>query len=133
MCLSGSGVNFYGGPGESAHKYFVKALENNTQYRVHEFAKQIANRIYECMIFKIANERMLQQEDDYEIIPRYCNDENDGEEEETVGLHSLLEPVAQTHFVIGTMYDTDDSVSHGSKDMSHGRNEKEYVRYVRYG
>ena len=90
MCLSGSGVNFYGSPGESAHKYFVKAPGDNTQYRVHEFAKQIANRIYECMIFKIANERVLQQEDDYEIIPRYCNDENDGEEEETVGLHSFV-------------------------------------------
>jgi hypothetical protein len=45
----------------------------------------------------------------------------------------VLERVAQTHFVIGSTYDTDDSVSHGSKDMSHGRNEKEYVRYVRYG
>ena len=42
------------------------------------------------MIFEIANERVLQQEDDYEIIPRYCNDKNDGEEEETVGLHHFV-------------------------------------------
>ena len=32
----------------------------------------------------------------------------------------MLEHVAQTHFVLGSTYDTDDLVSHGSKDMSHG-------------
>ena len=35
----------------------------------------------------------------------------------------MLEPVAQTHFVLGSMYDTDNSVSHGSEGMSNGRNE----------
>ena len=60
MCLFGSAMNFYGGPGESSHKYFVKAPGDNTQGRVPEFARQIANRIYECMIFEVANERVMQ-------------------------------------------------------------------------
>jgi len=47
--LFGSAINFFGGPGESHHKYFVKAPGDNTQRRVSEFAKQIANRIYESM------------------------------------------------------------------------------------
>ena len=35
--LFGSGINFYGGPGESHHKYFVKAPGDLTQRRVSEF------------------------------------------------------------------------------------------------
>ena len=34
----GSTMNFFGGPGESAHKFFVKALGLKTQQRVKEFA-----------------------------------------------------------------------------------------------
>ena len=34
----------------------------------------------------------------------------------------VLERVAQTHFVVGSTYNTDDLVSHGSEDMSHERN-----------
>ena len=40
----------------------------------------------------------------------------------------VLERVAQTHFVVGSTYDTDDSVSHGSEDISHGRNENSDAR-----
>ena len=58
MCLFGSALNFFGGPGESHHKYFVKAPGDNTQRRVSEFAKQIANRIYENMIAEIAKEAL---------------------------------------------------------------------------
>ena len=68
MCLFGSGMNFYGGPGESAHKYFVKAPGDNTQRRVCEFAKKIANIIYECMIFEIAKEKVRQKKEEYEVI-----------------------------------------------------------------
>ena len=46
-----------------------------------------------------------------------------------VHTYIMLERVAQTHFVVGSTYDMDDSVSHGSEDMSHGRNDKEYVQY----
>jgi hypothetical protein len=38
--LFGSGINFYGGPGESAHKQFIKIPEQRTQHRVSKFAQQ---------------------------------------------------------------------------------------------
>jgi hypothetical protein len=37
--LSGSGMNFYGGPGEAAHKTFVKSAGQKTQSRVSKFAQ----------------------------------------------------------------------------------------------
>ena len=40
----------------------------------------------------------------------------------------LLERVAQTHFVFGSTYDRDDSVSHRNKDMSYGGNENSDAR-----
>ena len=40
----------------------------------------------------------------------------------------MLERVAQTHFVVGSTYDTDDLVSHRSEDISHGRNENSDAR-----
>ena len=49
MTLFGSGINFYGGPGEAAHKTFVKAAGLKTQRRVSEFAKQTAYQYY-CML-----------------------------------------------------------------------------------
>ena len=54
--LFGSGINFYGGPAESHHKYFVKSPGDLTQRRVSEFAKQVANRVYETMAFEVAHE-----------------------------------------------------------------------------
>ena len=44
------------------------------------------------------------------------------------GRFRLLERVAQTHFVLGSTYDTDDPVSHGSEDISHGGNENSDAR-----
>jgi hypothetical protein len=42
MKLFGSGINFYGRPGESAHKQFIKIAGQRTQLWVNEFAKQTA-------------------------------------------------------------------------------------------
>jgi hypothetical protein len=90
MCLFGSAMNFYGGPGESAHKYFVKAPGDNTQRRVREFARQIANRMYECMVFEIANEQVMKQNNDYERIPNSLPVDFEGEEEQTIGCHDFV-------------------------------------------
>ncbi len=38
MKLFGSGINFNGGPGESAHKQFIKIPGQRTQRKVSEFA-----------------------------------------------------------------------------------------------
>ena len=46
----GSAINFYGGTGESAHKFFVKAPGQKTQRRVTEFASQVANQYYNILV-----------------------------------------------------------------------------------
>jgi hypothetical protein len=42
MKLFGRGINFYGEPGESAHKQFIKTPGQRTQRRVSEFVQQTA-------------------------------------------------------------------------------------------
>ena len=54
MKLFGSAINFYGGHGESHHKYFVKAPGENTQRIVSEFVAQLSQRVYECLVLEIA-------------------------------------------------------------------------------
>ncbi len=49
--LFGSGMNFYGGPGEAAaHKTFVKSDGQKTQRRVSKFAQQTAHQYYNMML-----------------------------------------------------------------------------------
>jgi hypothetical protein len=54
MTRYGSAINFYGGPGEAAHKFFVKAPGQKTQRHVSEYAVQTANQCYEIMVTKNA-------------------------------------------------------------------------------
>jgi hypothetical protein len=46
----GSAIIFYGGTGESAHKFFVKAPGLKTQRQVTEFASQVANQYYGILV-----------------------------------------------------------------------------------
>jgi hypothetical protein len=50
MKLFGSGINFYGGPGESAHKQLIKIPGQRTQHRVSEFAQQTALQYYNMLV-----------------------------------------------------------------------------------
>ncbi len=50
----GSAMNLFGGPGESAHKFFVKAPGLKPQQRVKEFAVQTANQYYKVMVTQYA-------------------------------------------------------------------------------
>jgi hypothetical protein len=50
MKLFGSGINFSGGPGESAHKQFIKIPGQRTQRRVSEFAQQTALQYYSMLV-----------------------------------------------------------------------------------
>ena len=81
MRLFGSGIFFYGGPGESHHKYFVKSPGDLTQRRVSEFAKQVANRVYESMSFEIANEGVKKEKErwtlDGETTKNHTDEEDD--------------------------------------------------------
>jgi hypothetical protein len=54
MMLFGSGINFYGGPGESAHKQFIKIPGQRTQQRVSEFAQQTALQYYSMLVSSYA-------------------------------------------------------------------------------
>jgi hypothetical protein len=50
MTLFGSGINFYGGSGESAHKQFIKMPGQRAQQRVSEFAQQTALQYYNMLV-----------------------------------------------------------------------------------
>jgi hypothetical protein len=50
MKLFGSGINFYGGPGESAHKQFIKIPGQRTPRRVGQFAQQTAIQYYNMLV-----------------------------------------------------------------------------------
>ena len=54
IMLFGSAMNFFGGPGEAAHKVFVKAPGQKTQRRVSEFAVQTSTRYSDMMVTKHA-------------------------------------------------------------------------------
>ncbi len=43
-------INFFGGPGESAHKQFIKIPGQRTQQRVSEFAQQTALQYYNMLV-----------------------------------------------------------------------------------
>ncbi len=43
-------THFYGGPGESAHKQFIKISGQRTQQRVSEFAQQTALQYYNMLV-----------------------------------------------------------------------------------
>jgi len=44
--------DFFGGPGEAAHKVFVKAPGQNPQRRIGEFAVQTAAQYLDMMVTK---------------------------------------------------------------------------------
>jgi hypothetical protein len=56
MMIFGSGINFYGDPGESAHKQCIKIPGQRTQQRVSEFVKQTARQYYNMLVSKYAAE-----------------------------------------------------------------------------
>ncbi len=58
--LFGSGINFYGGPGEAAHKTFVKSAGQKTQRRVREFAQQTAHQYCNIMLSSYAVQHLTE-------------------------------------------------------------------------
>jgi hypothetical protein len=61
VCLYGSAMNFYGGPGEASHKQFVKAPGLKTQRRMCEFATQTAGQYYNFMSIEKARNEIIGQ------------------------------------------------------------------------
>ena len=58
--LFSSGINFYGGPGETAHKTFVKSAGQKTQRRVSKFAQQTAHQYYNMMLSSCAVQHLTE-------------------------------------------------------------------------
>ena len=69
MIRYGSAMNFFGGQGESSHKFFVKAPGLKTQRRAKEFATQIAEQYYQVMVTQYAL-RSIQQQDERNNVLR---------------------------------------------------------------
>ncbi len=65
----GSAINFYGGPEEAAHKFFVKVPGQKTQHRVSKCAVQTANQCYNIMVTKHAI-RSIGIEMDWMVVQR---------------------------------------------------------------
>ncbi len=59
-------MNFFGGPGESHHKTFVKIPGQQTQRRVGEFAVQVADRVYEDLLYTRVQTFAEEESDIYE-------------------------------------------------------------------
>ncbi len=59
-------MNFYGGPGEAAHKIFVKSAGQKKQRRVSKSAQQTAHQYYNMMLSTHAVQHV--REDAYCLI-----------------------------------------------------------------
>jgi len=59
ITMFGSGMNFFGGPGESAHKQFIKIPGQRTQRRVGEFAQQAAIQYHNMLVSSYAAEECI--------------------------------------------------------------------------
>jgi len=59
MKLFGSGINFYNGPGESAHKQFIMIPGQRTQRRVSELAQQTALQYQNMLVSGYATKECL--------------------------------------------------------------------------
>jgi hypothetical protein len=57
--LFGSGINFYGGPGESSHKQSIKIPGQRTQRRVSECAQQTALQYHNMLVSSYATKECL--------------------------------------------------------------------------
>jgi hypothetical protein len=59
MKLFRSGINFYCGPGESAHKQFIKIPGQRTQRTVSEFAQQTALQYQDMLVSSYATKECI--------------------------------------------------------------------------
>ncbi len=63
--MFGSGINLYGGPGESAHKQIIKIPGQRTQCRVSEFVQQTAFQYYNMLVSGYTSQECLIESNNY--------------------------------------------------------------------
>jgi hypothetical protein len=87
--LIGCGLNFFGGPGEAAHKIFVKAAGQKTQRRLSEFAQQTSTQYYYMILSLRAAEKL--NENDYNKDNSIAlNTDNDDVQIELSGRYDII-------------------------------------------
>ena len=64
----GCAYNFFGGPGESHHRYFLKQPGANTQRQQKLFVQQSTDRVYKNLALEIACEAEKRKGDQFEQI-----------------------------------------------------------------
>ncbi len=96
MKIFGSGMNFYGGPGEAAHKIFVKLAGQKTQRRFSKFAQQTAHQYYNMMLSTHAvhharedSNHLIQAETEH--VSRQQDTDTDGEDNVSIHLSGQYE------------------------------------------
>ena len=83
-------MNFFGGPGESAHKFFVKAPGLKTQRRVKEFAVQTVKQNYNIMVTQYALRSIEPKPDQQRIFPNEAKENSDDVTVHLSGKYSLV-------------------------------------------
>ena len=86
----GSAMNFFGGPGEAAHKFFVKAPGLKTQRRAKEFALQTAEQYYHVMVTQYALRAILGQDNTHIALQNEMEDKNNDLSIYFCGKYSLV-------------------------------------------
>jgi hypothetical protein len=111
--LFGSGMIFYGGLGEAAHKIFVKLAGQKTQRWVSKFAQQTAHQYYNMMISTHAvqhvredSNRLIQPGTEH--VARQQDTDTDGEDNVAIHLSGQYE-FEVTHEVLEKI-DMDDTI-----------------------
>ncbi len=94
--LFGSRMNFYGGPGEAAHKTFVKAAGQKTQRRFSKFAQQTAHQYYNMMLSTHATQHVTEDSNHSrqagtEHVAQQQYTDTDGEDNDTIHLSGQYE------------------------------------------
>ncbi len=125
----GSGMNFYGGPGEAAHKTFVKSTGQKTQRQVSEFAQQTAHQYYNIMLSTHAMQHVREDfnhliQAGTEHIARQQDTNTDGEDNVAIHL-SVQYEFEVTHEVLEKI-DMDDTIDiiwlRGNSKKNNNRN-----------
>ena len=82
MLLFGSGINFFGGPGECNHKKFVKDPANNTQLQLEKYNTLLAKRWYETNTFELATEASQRKfHEQYRLVGKKPDEDDDDDDD----------------------------------------------------
>jgi hypothetical protein len=114
-------MNLYEGPGEAAHKTFVKSAGQKTQRRVSEFAQKTAHQYYDMMLSTHAMQHVREDANHLiqvgtEQVATQQDTDTDGEDNVAIHLSGQYE-IEVTHEVLEKI-DMDDTIEVWCMPMS---------------